>query len=186
MNFETYARAFDPQLYDELRPYRVKDEALMPEEYRYPNGRWRQDDQVFFKDQPRKLKAYRVPQPFRIVSGSKTQDWLLFDRAYPLSPDTQTKTETWVRPEDGKVFELFYVLADRGGYGLVEYEAFINGRWRSVFKKYTDLWLGKRLSWYKGLHQDQHVSPPWAPSGFRPDLMCWFPEVACSWVKEPA
>lgn len=79
-----------------------------------------------------------------------------------------------------------YVNTDRGNYGLVTYAAFIGGEWREVFKKYTGKWFGKRLSWYKGLHQDNHVSPPHVtPSGkIESDLMCWFPELAMSWVTE--
>lgn len=176
MNFQLVARALDPKLYDLIQPYRVKDDALMPEEYRAsnPKGRPLHDDWALFKSVRRMDCAYRVPLPFKVTKGSFRQEWMLFDPSYPMSPDVETKVE------DG----LTYVLTDRGDYGLVEYSAFIGGRWRPVFWKYTRVILGKRLSWYKGLHQDNHVSPPSAPSGFRSDLMCWFPELACSWVKE--
>lgn len=179
MTFQIIARAMDPKLYDELESYRVTDEALMPEEYRKPNGRWKSDDWFFFRWVTRMERVRRVPLPFRIKRGVKTQEPMLFDPAYPLSPDAR------VEMRDG----LMYVMTDRGGYGLVVYEAFINGRWRECFWKYTRAFeirfFGRyRFSMYKGLHQDNHVSPPWAPSGFRSDLMGWFPEVAMSLIKE--
>ena len=34
-------RAFSPEVFDLCESYRVTDEALMPEEYRAPNGRWK-------------------------------------------------------------------------------------------------------------------------------------------------
>lgn len=173
MNFQTIARALNPSLYDAIQTYRVKDDALMPEEYREGN-RPLHDDWAFFKSVRRMDCAYRVPLPFRVIEGSFTRAWMLFDPAYPLSPGAETKTEGG----------LLYVLTDRGGYGLVKYEAFIGGTWRPVFTKYTRVILGKRLSWYKGLHQDNHVSPPENGKPIRSDLMCWFPELAMSWIKE--
>lgn len=146
----------------------------MPEEYRAPDGRFLHDDWAIGKNIKRIDCAYRVPLPFRVKSGPFHRDWMLFEPAYPVSPDAPVE---W---RDG----LMYVLTDRGDHGLVTYEAFISGEWRTVFRKYTGLWFGKRLSWYWGLHQDNHVSPPTADRGIRSDLMCWLPEVACSWVKE--
>ena len=181
-------RMMSPSLFDLIQPYKVTDQALMPAEYRYPNGRYTHDDWFVFKSVLRIDCAYRVPLPYRVARGSYTKEWMLFDPAYPLSPGMQTEQRL-----DG-----LYVLTDRGSYGLVTYEAFVAGAWRIVFRKYTGkplLWLApyvkwmglnldKRLSWYWGLHQDNHVSPPSAPSGFRPDLMTWYPEFAISFVKE--
>ena len=176
MNFQAIARALDPELYEAIQPYRVTDDALMPEEYRFsnPKGRPLHDDWALFKSVRRMDCAYRVPLPFKVSRGAFTREWLLFDPSYPLSPDTETKVEGG----------LTYALTDRGGYGLVTYAAFIGGSWREVFTKYTRVILGKRLSWYKGLHQDNHVSPPDANGKLRSDLMCWFPELAMSWIKE--
>lgn len=178
MDFQKLARALDPKLYDLIQPYRVKDDALMPWVYQAanPKGRPLHDDWAVFKNVRRMDCAYRVPLPFKVTGGSFRKEWMLFDPSYPLSPDMETKMV------DG----LMYVNTDRGNYGLVTYSAFINGEWREVFYKYTGMWFGKRLSWYKGLHQDNHVSPPSVtPSGkLESDLMCWFPELAMSWIKE--
>ena len=177
MNF---LRAFDPKLYDLLQPYAVKDDALMPEEYRFsnPKGRPYHDDWFIGKSVRRMDCAYRVPLPFKVVAGNFRREWMLFDPSYPLSPGMETKIE------DG----LTYVLTDRGDYGLVTYAAFIGGEWRPVFKKYTRSfdWFGirKRISSYWGAHQDNHVSPPNAKGEIRSDLMVWFPELAASIVTE--
>jgi hypothetical protein len=78
-----------------------------------------------------------------------------------------------------------HALVQYAGYGLAHYSAFIGGEWvPNVFTKYTGKWFGKRLSWYKGLHQDLHVSPPDANGVIRSDLMVWWPEFACSFVRE--
>ncbi len=172
--FRVLSWLFNPWIYRLIQSYRVTDEALMPEEYRYPTGRYLHDDWAIFKSVRRRECAYRVPLPYRGKSGSFHTEWMLFDPAYPLSPGVETKTV------DG----LLYVLTDRADYGFNSYEAFINGEWRVVFWKYTGIWFGKRLSWYYGLHQDNHVSAPTATRGIRSDLMCWFPETAASWVKE--
>jgi len=170
------AKLIDPILYDLIQPYRVKDDSLMPEEYRFsnPKGRPLHDDWAIFKGVRRMDCAYRIPLPFKVTGGAFRQEWMLFDPAYPMSPSCEVKVV------DG----LTYVLTDRGNYGLITYSAFIGEKWRPVFVKYTGKWFGKRLSWYKGLHQDNHVSPPENGRGIRSDLMCWFPEQACSWVTE--
>lgn len=167
-------RLLDPALYDAIQPYRVTDDALMPEEYR-EGHRPLHDDWAVFKNVRRMDCAYRVPLPFKVIGGNFHREWMLFDPFYPLAPGHKSEIR-----DDG----LMYVLTDRGDYGLVTYAAFIAGAWRPCFKKYTGMWFGKRLSWYKGLHQDNHVSPPENGRGIRSDLMCWFPEIACSWVKE--
>ena len=177
MIFRFLARLLDPKLYDLIQPYRVTDDALMPEEYR-EGHRPLHDDWAIFKSVRRMDCAYRVPLPFRVKRGEMRREWLLFDLSYPLSPDVP------VEFRDGRP----WVLTDRGGYGLVVYEAFVAGQWREVFKKYTRAFTifktRYRLSWYKGLHQDNHVSPPDASGNTRSDLMTWFPEIAASFVKE--
>jgi len=172
MSFQAIARALDPKLYDLIQPYRVRDEALMPEEYR-EGHRPLHDDWAMFKSVRRMDCAYRVSLPFKVISGAFHRDWMLFDPAYPMSPGMETKVENG----------LTYVLTDRGDYGIVKYAAFIRGEWRHVFTKYTGKWFGKRLSWYKGLHQDNTVSFH-GDGSLRSDLMCWFPEIACSWIPE--
>lgn len=177
MIFQALARFLDRSLYDAIQSYRVKDESLMPWAYQTanPDGRPLHNDWAVFKSVRRIDCAYRVPLPFKVTSGPSHKEWMLFDPSYPMSPDCESKIV------DG----LTYVLTDRGDHGLVTYAAFINGEWRDVLKKYTGLRFGKRLSWYKGLHQDNHVSlPDFASGEIRSDLMCWFPEMAMSWVKE--
>jgi hypothetical protein len=175
MDFQEFASLLDPSLYDSIQKYRVVDDAMMPEEYRFsnPKGRPYHDDWFFGKKIRRMDCAYRIPLPFKVIGGSFRREFMLFDPSYPLAPGMETKTENG----------LTYVLTDRGNYGLVTYAAFIDGEWKSCFQRYTGKWFGKRLSWYHGLHQDNTVSI--RPDGsIRSDLMCWFPELACSWVKE--
>ncbi len=164
-------------LYDAIQPYRVTEDELMPWAYQRanPQGRPLHDDWALLKGVTRMECAYRVPLPYKVIEGEYTREWLLFDPAYPKAPGTP-----------GKIVDgLYYVLTDRGGYGLVKYAAFINGDWRHVFTKYTRrTWFGKRLSWYTGLHQDNHVSLPDAAGILRSDLMCWLEPFAMSWVKE--
>lgn len=181
MTIKTLFRLLNPSLFDALQPYAVTSEDQMPEEYRFPNGRWKHDDWFIGKNIRRRDCAYRAPLPFGIKSGDFTFEWLLFDVAYPLAPGF----ETMIDPFDGQ----FYVKTPRGGYGLVTYTAWIGGEWRVVFRKYTRAFVifGKRyrLSWYWGLHQDNHVSPPDSKTGkIRSDLMAWFPEFALSFIKE--
>ena len=181
--YVNFFRALDPKLFDLIQPYAVKDDGLMPEEYRFsnPKGRPYHDDWFFGKKVRRMDCAYRVPLPFKVISGPHHKSWMVFDPAYPMSPGAETKMlEVWTGREHKT---CLHVLTDRGDHGLVKYAAFINGEWRHVFTKYTGLWFGKRLSWYWGLHQDNTVSFH-DDGSLRSDLMTWFPEVACSWVKE--
>lgn len=184
MNFQVIARALDPNLYDEIQPYRVTDDALMPEEYRFsnPKGRPYHDDWAIFKGVRRMDCAYRIPLPFKIISGEKRQEWLHWDENYPLAPGHDVEYRDVVLPHG--THKRPFVLTDRGGYGLVTYVAWIKGEWVPCFKKYTRRIGSKRLSWYKGLHQDNHVSYPDETGFVRSDLMTWFPEMACSFVTE--
>ena len=169
----------NPSLWDKVQKYKATEEQ-MPEEYQIGH-RPLHDDWAILSNTKRIDCAYRVPLPYRIKSGPFHKEWLIFDPSYPLSPGAETKMME-ARFDHG-VYNLLHVLTDRGDHGLVKYEAFIDGEWIEVFTKYTGLWFGKRLSWYKGLHQDNNVSV--LPGGkLRSDLMCWLPEFACSWVKE--
>lgn len=157
-------------LYKALDAYRVY-EVEMPWVYQIANPEGRPDhgDWTFFKETPRRNCARKVPLPYKIISGPSTKSWLDFDPAYPMPPDVESR-----HLDDG----AFQVLADRGGYGLCTYAAFINGEWRPVFKKYMKqisiFGTKYRFSWYVGLHQDNH----WA------DLMCYIEPFAMSLVKE--
>lgn len=157
-------------LFKALEPYRVTEEQMpWPYQVKNPEGRPLHGDWFWFKDTPRRDCARRARQPYKVIEGNFTREYIRFDPNYPLSPGVETKTE------DG----IFYVLADRGGYGKVKYAAFIDGQWQHVFTKYTRAYdipfLGRyRHSWYVGLHQDNH----WA------DLMCWIEPFAMSFVKE--
>lgn len=169
-------------LYKALEPLRVTEEQ-MPWAYQVanPTGRPLHNDWALFKDTTRRSCARRAPLPYRGLSGVFTKEWMLFDENYPLSPGMETRYLN-----DGE----FQVLTDRAGYGLGTFEAFIDGAWRPVFHKYTRAFdipfLGRyRLSWYYGLHQDNHVSLIPDESGIRrSDLMCWIEPFAASFVKE--
>lgn len=159
-----------PALYKALEPYRITEEQ-MPFAYQHanPDARFNHGDWALCKDTPRISCARRVNLPFRVAEGAFEKKWEQFDPEYPMSPDHESRFL-----DDG----TFQVLTDRGGYGLVKYEAFIGGAWVPVFKKYTRAFnifgTRYRLSWYVGLHQDNH----WA------DLMCWIEPFAMSFVKE--
>ncbi len=164
------------ELYEALEPYRLKSETEMPWTYqkanpanRPPNvDRSKHNDWFAFKDTTRESCARNVPQPYRVASGNYKEEWINFNENYPLSPGAQTRTSG-----DG-----FQVLAQRGGYGLVCYEAFIGGKWVPVFKKYTKahviFGVRYRHSWYIGLHQDNN----------KDDAMCYIEPFAMSFVKE--
>lgn len=179
-------RAANPRLYDLIQPYRVQHDAQMPWAYQEanPKGRPLHDDWALFKSVRRRDCAYRIPLPFRIYGDVPVEyKWIPWDVSYPTSPGTRIEFKEY-RTVDG-VFNIPHALVEYAGYGRAHYSAFINGEWiPNVFTKYTGKHFGRRLSWYKGLHQDLHVSPPDASGLIRSDLMCYFPEFALSWVQE--
>ncbi len=192
-------RLFNPRLYDLIQPYRVTDDRLMPWAYQEANkfGRTKHDDwgivssNQFVKAlQPwqnvRRMDcAYRIPLPFRIYGDVKIEErWILWDLGYPTAPGTRVEFREY-RTAHG-TFSLPHALVEYPGYGRADYSAFIGGEWvPRVFTKYTGKYFGRRLSWYKGLHQDLHVSPPADAHGLiQSDLMTYFPEFALSFVKE--
>ncbi len=184
-----------PRLYRLLQEYRSTEEQ-MPWAYQKanPDGRPLHDDWGIMSSNPiikalqpwQKIKridcAYRVPLPFKITDGPCERKWILWNENYPVSRDTPAEYREY-RTVNG-VHRLPHVLADYAGYGLVTFSAFLGEEWVPCFKKYTRLVGGRRLSWYAGLHQDLHVSPPDENGVMRSDLMAWFPEVAISWIKE--
>ena len=179
-------RALDPKLYDRIQPYKVTKDADMPWAYQTANSRGRplHDDWAIFKNVRRIYCAYRVPLPFHITGDVRVQKkWILWDLLYPTAPGTPVEYMDYYT--DSGVYSLPHALVDYAGYGTARYSAFIGGEWvPDVFVKHTSKWFGRRFSCYKGLHQDLHVSPPSFSAPMRSDLMCWFPEVAASFVKE--
>lgn len=167
----------DPYLYKLIQPYRVRRDEDMPWTYQFanPKGRPLHDDWFVGKSVRRMDCAYKLPQPYRIFEGPKKSVRIPFKDGYPLAPGTVTERgDYW----DGEkhIPNHLYIYADYGLYGLCKYEAYIPhlDKWVHVFTKYTGKFFGKRLSWYSGVHQDQHPV----------DAMCYFPEFACSFVKE--
>lgn len=188
-------RAFNTRLFDSIQPYRVTDDALMPWAYQFanPNGRPLHDDwgvmgKLSWLQPWQKVRrmdcAYRVPLPFDISGDVAVEEkWIIWDPSYPAAPGLRIEDRD-ARTDHG-TFRVPHALVKYAGYGLAHYSAFIGGEWiPNVFTKYTGLHFGRRLSWYKGLHQDLHVSPPDENGITRSDLMAWYPELACSWVRE--
>jgi len=196
VNWQPVLRAFDPKLYDALRPYAVTDDALMPWAYQFanPQGRPFHNDwgimtsNSFLKalqpfQQIRRMDcAYCVPLPFKLTSGKNNPTWMLWDTSYPTSPGTQIENrDIW----DGvKTQNLPHALCDTAveGSGRSTFAAFINGAWVECFEQYcVPLW-GRYFKYYRGLKQDLTVC---FDENLKPksDLMAWFPEISTSWTK---
>lgn len=174
-------RAFiSSDLYSRLENFLVTEEQ-MPQEYQIGHRPLR-DDWAFLKGTTRRECARRVPLPFKVIDGPSHKEWTLWDISYPLSPNHPVVLREYAT--DHGTFMLPHIQVDMGDYGLVTYAAFIDNEWRQVFKKYTGKWFSKRLSWYSGLHQDLHVSPPDANGFTRSDLMAWIEPPTASWVRE--
>lgn len=166
-------RAFNPAVFDLCESYRVTDEALMPEEYRAPNGRWKHDDWTFMRGTTRISTARRVPLPFRQDTGKCEKKWMLWDTGYPASPNLRIE----VRPiwtEHG-TFNLPHALVDCAveDSGWSSFAVHIKGEWVPCKKTYRAMHFGRRLAYYSGgLKQDLTVSVN--PDGsIRSDLMGW-------------
>lgn len=182
-------RLADRELFDLIQPYRITKDSDMPWVYQFanPQGRPYHEDHGIKTTNPilkalqpwqsvrRMDTAYKLPQPYRIFEGPKQLCRIPFKEGYPLSPGTRFEYGDPTQGEDPK--QLF-IWAEYGLYGLCKYEAYIPhlDKWVHVFTKYTGKFFGKRLSWYAGVHQDQHSV----------DAMCYYPEFACSFVKEPS
>lgn len=170
-------RAPNPRLFDLIQPYKVERDEDMPWAYQFanPKGRPLHDDWFIGKSVRRMDCAYTLPLPYRIYEGPKKVARIPFKQGYPLAPGTRTE---YGDPAAGEDPSQLFIYADYGLYGLCKYEAWIPhlNRWEPVFTKYTKPIFGRRLSWYAGVHQDLHPV----------DARCYFPEFACSFVKEPA
>ena len=155
----------------------------MPEEYRYPNGRWKHDDWAFLKNTTRISTARRVPLPFRQDTGASEKKWMLWDQSYPTARGTIIETRP-IWTEHG-TFNLPHALVDCAveGSGWASFSAWLNGEWVPCFKQYRAVHFGRRLAYYSGgLKQDLTVSPN--PDGsIRSDIMGWIDPPTCSWNK---
>jgi len=183
MNF--ILRAFDPGTFDAIQSYRVIDDALMPWAYQRanPQGRFLHDDWAIFRSTPRISTAYRVPLPFKQISGAREKRWMLWDLSYPTAPGTQIEDRPiW----DGvKTQTLPHALVDCAveGSGYATFSAYINGTWRPVFQSYRKMIFGRLYAQYSGgLKQDLTV-------GFNPDdslksdVMGWWDPPSVSWTR---
>lgn len=190
--YQSVLRTLNPKLYDAIQAHGVKDDALMPWAYQHanPQGRPYHDDWGIisgnsvlkalqpYQKIPRIDCAYRVPLPFKIIGGGKTQAWRLWDKSYPTAPDT--KVEDRSIKVNGTIQTLQHALCDEPSDGLVEFAAYIGGKWTPCFKQYKKQIFGKRFFWYSGLKQDLTVAF-FGDGRLKSDLMAWFPEVSVSW-----
>lgn len=175
-------RAFDSKTYDAIQSYRVKDDALMP--WVYQNSRRStHDDWAIMKNVKRIDTAYRVPLPFKQISGKSEKRWVLWDEKYPTSPDLQMEMRgIWDGEKNQWMLHALIDCAVEEG-GWAEFAAFINGKWVPVFKQYRAIVLGRRLAYYGGgLKQDTTVTPQ-KDGSIRSDLMGWWDPPTCSWNK---
>ena len=190
-------RAINPKLYDMIQRYRVNDDSLMPWAYQKanPDGRPYHDDWGIMTQNkflqsiqpwqkiPRIDGAYRVPLPFKIISGEKRDPvWRMWDTNYPTSPGTPIEErEVWT---PGGVFKLPHALCDEGGWGTVKYAVYLPhiDQWIECFIQTKKMVFGKRYMYYNGLKQDLTVDfhADWTQKS---DLTGWFPEISVSWKK---
>lgn len=167
------------KLYQEIQPYRITDEALMPYAYssKNPQGRPYHGDWALFKKTRRMDTAYKVPMPFRKVAGTQEPIWTAWNGSYPIAPDTQIQVRPYYT-DKGETIDMPHVLTMHPVYdkGWSRQEAFINGRWQEVYYSSSRQFLGNRLTYYYGLKLDPHIT----------DCMAWFPELSGSikWVKK--
>jgi hypothetical protein len=187
----------NPKLYNAIQPYKVTEDALMPWAYQFanPNGRPYHNDWGVMSSNPilkffqpfQKIRrmdcAYRIPLPFKCTSGAKTQSWVMWNKSYPLSPDTQIEYRN-VETSQG-VLNLPFVLIDEGidGAGWTTWSGYINGQWVECFKRYSVYIFGKRLAYYNGLKPDvlTLIDENGKPKS---DNMVWFPEISISYIKQ--
>jgi len=176
-------RVFNPEVFDRLQPYRVTDEALMPEEYRYPDGRWKHDDWFLAKDTTRRSTAYRVPLPFRGDKGTFVKKWMLWDQDYPTARGTRIETRPYTTVHG--TFNLPHALVDCAveDSGWASFSVWLEGAWFPCFKQYRAVHFGRRLAYYSGgLKSDITVSVN-SDGSIRSDLMGWWDPPTCSFNK---
>ena len=186
-------RAFDPALYDLIQQFRFTDDTLMPWAYQTanPQGRPLHNDWGImgafpalqpFQKIPRIECAYRMPLPFKQISGQCNKQWMLWDPSYPASPGLQTQMmDIW----DGeKTQHLLHALVDQQveDSGWATFAGWINGKWVPCFSSYRAKVIERRFAYYKGLKMDVTVMPN-LDGTVRSDIMAWFPEISTTWNK---
>jgi hypothetical protein len=184
------------ELYDALEPYRVTRDQDMPWAYQFanPNGRpYANDIGIMTKNpilkalQPwqsvrRMDKARRSPYPFIITKGEKVKNWYPLDPTYPLAPGTIVE----VRPYcvGGNTHNIPHVLIDDAvdGAGWTQYQAFIGGRWRNAYRRYSRRVGSYMLKHYQGYKCDTTVDVK--PDGtIFSDVMGWICEYSLTFTR---
>lgn len=158
-----------------LQKYRVTREEDMPAAYRKgarplhddwpPGARWI----------PRMWTAYRVPYPFKLVSGNLTPKWIPYQAGYPLVPGTEIREMYYfdgVNNHDKFPHILMYDFIPKVGQSGT-LAAWIDGEYRECFFT-TCFRIGSRAIQY------HHGAKPDSVLG---DFMCWYPEGYLHWPK---
>ena len=175
----------DPATYDLVHQFKVTDPALIPLAYQdIPGGRPLHDDWAAFSDTPRVETAYRVPGPFKMISGACAPKWQLWDTSYPAAPGLQIETRPiW----DGvKTQNLPHALVDCQveGSGWGTFAAWLGGKWVPCFQQYRKMIFGRLYAQYSGglkfdstVAFDENLNP-------KSDLCGWWDPPSVSWNKK--
>ena len=159
-------------LVEAIRPYRVKDDALMPRAYQKanPQGRPFHNDWPWpFSKIPRMETAYRVPLPFKMVDGHSVPRWMPWQEGYPEAPEAQFRVATAGLPYTREVLAHDPVPAI-GQSGT--FAAFLNGAWMPCYYASSTYLFGRRLHTNRGLKPDLTLG----------DMMAWL-EASLSYTK---
>lgn len=177
-------RAFSPDVYDLIQPYKVTNDVLMPLAYQsIPGGRPLHNDWAVFQDTPRISTAYRVPLPFKCIYGDFVQKRMPWDPTYPQSPDLDII--------DMEIFngvaqvKMPHALVDCAveGSGYAQFAVWLDGRWIPCFTQYRKTILGRLYAQYSGgLKQDVTVAFDTA-GNVKSDIMGWVDPPSVSWNK---
>lgn len=184
---EKIFRTINPELYDMIQRYRVRDDSLMPWAYQFanPEGRPYHNDWGIISNNPvlkvvqpwqrirRMDTAYRIPIPFLKVAGTQEPIPTRWNGTYPIAPGTPVfMRDYW----DGKkTIRVPHVLSMHPVYndGWSRQKAWIGDDWVECYFTSSKKVFGRRLTYYYGLRPDWHHQ----------DTMCWFPEASFSWKK---
>lgn len=181
---QSLLRAFDPAVYDAVQNYRVVSDKLMPLAYQnVPGGRPLHDDWAVGQGTPRIETAYRVPLPFKQISGAREQKWMPWDPSYPASPGLQVEDRPiW----DGvKTQTIPHALVDCAveGSGWAQFAVYVGGKWVPCFTSYRKVVFGRLLAKYSGgLKQDLTVAFD-ASYNVKSDVMGWWDPPSLSYNK---
>lgn len=163
-----------PKLISKLQKYRATEEQ-MPFAYskQNPQGRVLHDDWLpLTRWVPRRWTAFRVPFPFKKISGNQVPRWIPYQEGYPLVPGTAWKYMPYF---DGKEtlsiphIEMYDFIPDVGQNGV--FAAWLDGEWVECFHTLARPVGGCVLQWHKGLKPDSTLG----------DWMAWFPEAYLKW-----